>query len=410
MTTKHLDLFGWIGGGAKFFPDFASAYFESMSGLTTTGATILPSIEDLPASLLFWRSMTHWLGGMGIILLGVAILPFLGIGGMQLFRAEVPGPSADKLRPRIAETAKSLWFVYLTLTALETVFLMFGGMSLFDAVCHAFATVATGGFSTKNISVEGFHSVYIEMVITFFMFLAGMNFALHFFWMKGKFKPLWKNEELRFYSFVFVVWTVAMGVTLHLAGYYKSILQALRYTSFQTISLLTSTGFSSCNFELWQGVSTFAITWLVLLMFVGGCAGSTGGGVKCIRVWLLFKVASRELLRLIHPRVVRPIKVDGGAVSEDILFSVVGFVGLYLLCTGICTLALTYFNIDIVTSFTAVVSAVGNIGPGLGKVGPYDNYSFFPALGKWILIFCMLLGRLELYTVLILLVPSFWKR
>ncbi|MCB9641118.1 MAG: TrkH family potassium uptake protein [Myxococcales bacterium] len=396
--------------GAKYFPDFTAAYFESMSGLTTTGSTILPSIEDLPKSLLLWRSLTHWLGGMGIILLGIAILPFLGIGGMQLYRAEVPGPTADKLSPRIAETAKSLWIIYIMLTAVETLFLMFGGMSLFDAVCHSFATVATGGFSTRNISVEAYRSVYIEVVITVFMALAGMNFALHFFALRGELKKVWKNEEFRFYAFVIALWSVMIAWSLQAKGAYKSFWEGLRYSSFQVVSLLTSTGFSSCDFDVWRKHSSFAVFWVVLLMFIGGCAGSTGGGIKCVRIWLLMKAAYRELVRLIHPRMVKPVKIDGRAVPEEVLSSVAGFFALFLFVMGVSTLALTWYGMNLLSAFTAVAACIGNIGPGFDAVGPYQNFGFMPIGAKWILIFCMLLGRLELYTVLILFVPQFWRK
>lgn len=405
-------------GGARFFPNLTAAYFEAMSGLTTTGSTILPSIEDLPKSFLFWRCLTHWLGGMGIILLGIAILPLLGIGGMQLFRAEVPGPTTDKLRPRIKETAKSLWIVYILLTFFETIFLYFGGLSFFDSVCHSFSTIATGGFSTLNKSVEGFQSVYVEMVITVFMIFAGMNFALHYFSLRGDLKKIWKNAEFRFYSGVIVFWTFGIALVLYTSGYYSGIFTSLRYSVFQVVSIVTSTGFSSWNFDDWwidaahKGLhaSLFSVSWLVLLMFIGGCAGSTGGGVKCLRIMLLIKMAYREMMRLLHPRMVNPIKVDNQGVADSVLFAISGFFILYLTLTGICTLLLTTYNIDFVSAFTAVAASIGNIGPGLAKVGPYQNYAFIPIPGQWLLIFCMLLGRLEIYTVLIILMPHFWKR
>ncbi len=402
--------YGVFGGGAKHFPDFTAAYFESISGLTTTGSTILPSVEDLPRSLLFWRAMTHWLGGMGIILLGIAILPFLGIGGMQLYRAEVPGPTADKLSPRITETAKSLWIIYILLTGLQTLFLCFGGMSIFDAVCHSFATVATGGFSTRNISIEAYQSVYIEVVVTVFMVAAGMNFALHFFALRGDLKKIFKNEEFRFYVFVIVLWTVMIAWALYAKGVYKSFSQGVRYASFQVVSVLTSTGFSSCDFDVWRKQSSFAAFWVVLLMFIGGCAGSTGGGVKCVRIWLLMKAAHRELVRLIHPRMVKPVKIDGHAVPEEVLSSIAGFFALFLFLMGLCTLILTWYGLSLLSAFTAVAACLGNIGPGFELVGPYQNFGFLPFGAKWILIFCMLLGRLELYTVLILFVPQFWQK
>lgn len=415
-------LYGMIGpwppGKPSPFPNLTLAYFESISGLTTTGSTILPYIDPLPRSILLWRSVTHWLGGMGIILLGVAILPFLGIGGMQLYRAEVPGPTADKLSPRIAETAKSLWLIYILLTLVEAVLLWICGMTLFDAICHSFATIATGGFSTKGISVEAFHSVYIEGVITFFMFLAGVNFAMHFFWLRGDFRPVWKNEELRFYCAVIAIWTFAIAFSLRMSQYYSDFFHALRVSAFQVVSLVTSTGFSSVNFDDWRvdavnhgaHASNHAVFWVIMLFFIGGCAGSTGGGVKCVRVWLMLKAAYRELIRLIHPRMVRPITLSGQVVPEQVLSSVVGFFALYTVLIGVCTLLLTAFQLDLLSAFTAVAACVGNVGPGFAKVGPYQNFASLHPVAQWILIFCMLLGRLELYTVLILLVPAFWRK
>lgn len=413
--------FGWwfpTVGGKSQFPTFAMAYFESMSGLTTTGATILTNIEALPKSILFWRCLSHWLGGMGIILLGVAILPFLGVGGMQLFRAEVPGPTADKLRPRVAETAKTLWLVYLLLTAIQAVLLFVGGMSVFDAVCHSFSTLATGGFSTRGISVEAYNSVYFEMVIVFFMILAGMNFALHFAWLRGNFKSLWKDEELRFYGIVIFLWSTGIAFALTVSGYYKSFLTALRYSSFQVVSLLTSTGFSSCNFDDWwihkagsgAHASVPAIFMVLMLFFIGGSAGSTGGGIKCIRIWLLIKTAYREFVRLIHPKMIRPIKINDQVVPENIINSVIGFFVLFLGTTVVCSLVMTMYGLDLISAFTSVAACIGNIGPGLLKVGPYQNFATIPQPGQWLLIFCMLLGRLEIYTVLILLLPAFWRR
>lgn len=411
--------YGWWMSGAKSqFPTFAMAYFESMSGLTTTGATVLVDIEALPKSILFWRCLTHWLGGMGIILLGVAILPLLGVGGMQLYRAEVPGPTADKLRPRIAETAKSLWLVYVLLTVVQTCLLMLGGMNLFESICHSFSTLATGGFSTRGISVEAYQSVYIEMVIVFFMILAGMNFALHFAWLRGDFKSVWKDEELRFYGVIIILWSTAIAYALTSSGYYKNFLIALRYSVFQVVSILTSTGFSSCNFDDWwihaagKGIhaSIPAIFMLSMLFLIGGSAGSTGGGIKCIRIWLLLKTAYREFVRLVHPNVVRPIKVNGRVVPENVITSIVGFSVVYLVFWIVSALLLTIFQMDMISAFMAVGACIGNIGPGLLKVGPYENFSKIPQAGQWLLIFCMLLGRLEIYTVLVLLIPTFWRR
>lgn len=410
---------GWMPHppGKSPFPNFTMAYYESMSGLTTTGATILNDIEALPRSMLFWRCMSHWLGGMGILLLGVAILPFLGVGGMELYKAEVPGPTKDKLRPRVAQTAKSLWFIYFLLTVVQMVFLKAGGMSMFDSICHAFSTIATGGFSTRGISVEAYNSVYFEMVIVFFMFLAGTNFALHYAWMKGDFKSLYRDEEFRFYGMAILLFSIGIAYALTISGYYKGFFTAMRYAVFQVVAIITSTGFSSCNFDDWwihaagngAHASIPAIFLLLTLFFLGGSAGSTGGGVKCIRIYLLFKTAYREFIRLIHPNVVRPIKLNGRVVPEGVITSIIGFFILYLVIIVAFSFCMTLFGLDLLSSFTAVASSIGNIGPGVLKVGPYKNFSGIPELGQWILIFCMLLGRLEIYTVLVLLLPSFWR-
>jgi trk system potassium uptake protein TrkH len=299
-------LFGalpFLFSGAMSSP--IDACFETMSGFTTTGATILPALEHLPQSILFWRALTHWLGGMGIIVMSLAILPMLGVGGMQLFKAEVPGPTADRLKPRIQDTTKLLWGVYVLLTAVETVLLMFGGMSFFDALCHAFATLATGGFSTRNASIGAYDSAYIDWVITFFMFLAGVNFSLHYHALRGRLREFWRNEEFRFYL------TITLGVTgllviLNQGRVYASFLDNLRYSAFQTTSILTTTGFGTANYETWPVLAQYL---LVFLMFIGGCAGSTGGGMKVARILLLFKHAQVQLYRLIHPRAVRLVKL-----------------------------------------------------------------------------------------------------
>jgi trk system potassium uptake protein TrkH len=398
--------FGALPFALGGFPSFTDAFFESVSGFTTTGASILTNIEALPKGLLFWRSLTHWLGGMGIIVLTIAILPFLGVGGMQLYKAEVPGPVADKLQPRIKDTAMSLWKVYVLFTVAQVLLLMFGGMNLFESICHAFGTMATGGFSTRNTSIAAYDSAYIDGVITFFMLVAGVNFALHFQLFRGRPLTVWRDPEFRFFVILVLVLTAVVTFSIQSSSY-SSWPEALRFGSFQVASILTTTGYATADYELWlplpQGV-------LLLCMFIGGCAGSTAGGIKCMRVMLLFKHAYRELFRLVHPRAVLPLKFGPKLVKEEVLTSIWGFFVLFIVLFVLSALALAAMGVDVLTSFAAVVACIGNIGPGLGEVGPVDNYAAIPTLGKWVLSFCMLLGRLEIYTVLVLFVPEFWRK
>jgi trk system potassium uptake protein TrkH len=353
-----------------------------------------------------WRSLTHWLGGMGIIVLALAILPFLGVGGMQLYKSEVPGPTPDKLKPRIKDTAMLLWKVYVLLTAVQTVLLMFGGMDLFEALCHTFGTMATGGFSTKNASIAFYDSVYIQTVITVFMLIAGANFTLHYHLLRGRPMVFWKDPEFRFYIGVFALFT-ALSTASVLGVNYDSLSEAVRYCSFQVASIMTTTGYATADYELWTPLPQAL---LLMLMFLGGSAGSTGGGMKCMRIILLMKHTSRELFRLVHPRAVTSIKLGGKTVSPDVMASVWGFFLLYLGLFIVSSFIMAALGVDVVTSFASVAACIGNIGPGLGGVGPTDNYAHIPWLGKWLLIFCMLLGRLEIYTVIILLVPEFWRK
>jgi trk system potassium uptake protein TrkH len=391
---------------AGVLPSFVEAYFESTSGFTTTGATVLGAIEGVPRGILFWRSLTHWLGGMGIIVLSIAILPFLGVGGMQLFKAEVPGPVADKLKPRIAETAKILWQVYMLISGTETLLLMAGGMNFFEALCHTFGTMATGGFSTRNISIGSYDRAYFDGLITVFMILAGTNFALHYQALTGELRAFYRNSEVRFY------WATLAGamflVTLILRiQVYDTLASAFRYASFQVTSIMTTTGYTTADFEKWPSFVQYT---LVLLMFIGGSAGSTGGGLKCVRILLLLKQGRRELSRLIHPHGVIPVRLGGKVVSEEIIQSIWGFFFLFILVFVLTSVVMSLLGLDIITAFVSVAATINNIGPGLGAVGPTDNYTSIPLIGKWILIFCMLIGRLELYTVIVLLVPEFWKR
>jgi trk system potassium uptake protein TrkH len=387
-------------------PSFTDCLFETMSGFTTTGASILDNIEGLPHGLLFWRSLTHWLGGMGIILLSLAVLPFLGVGGMQLYKAEVPGPTPDKLRPRIKDTALILWTVYLLFTVLETILLYAGGMDVFNALCHTFGTVATGGFSPKNASIGHYSSVYIHVVITVFMFLAGTNFALHYKLLQGSPGSYLKSSEFKYYLalilLVIAVLTLSVGSsTGEGAGY------SLRHGAFQAVSILTTTGYVTADYELW---APLAQVLLLICMFSGGMAGSTSGGIKTMRTLLLAKHNFRELKKLVHPRAVIPLKLDGRPVPENVLGGIWGFFLLFLLLMILAALVLAGLGVDPLTSFAAAIACIGNIGPGLGGVGPADNYAGLPLAAKWVLTFCMLLGRLEIYTVIILITPDFWRK
>ncbi len=411
---------GGATGLGRELCSFTNCYFESVSGFTTTGATILEGglwrttkgRDGLPHGLLFWRSTTHWLGGMGIVVLGIAILPLLGIGGMQMFKAEVPGPVKDKLSPRITETAKVLWAVYFLLTVGEVLLLLPSGMGVYHAVNHAFATLATGGFSTLATSVEGFGSAYVEGVITLFMFLAGVNFTLHIAWMSRR--DPWaflRDGELRTYAIV--TGLLLLGATLSLTasgGPGWGLGKSFRYASFQVVSIVTTTGFASTDFELWEVLAPFAAFMLLVAMFTGGSAGSTGGGMKMVRVLLVLKAGLRELKQLVHPRAVLPLRYNGRVVGEDIIRAVMGFVVLYMALFVAAAVAISLLGYDMKTSLGASIACIGNIGPGWGAVGAADNYNHFPAAGKWVLIFSMLAGRLEIYTVLLLFVPWFWRR
>jgi trk system potassium uptake protein TrkH len=391
---------------ASGFESFVDAVFESVSGFTTTGASILTNIEAVSKGLLFWRSFIQWLGGMGIIVLSVAILPFLGVGGMQLYKAEVPSPVPDKLKPRIRDTAMILWKVYLLISLAQTVLLLLGGMSLYDALCHTFTTMPTGGFSTKNASIAHYDSVYFDGVFIFFMLLAGINFSLHYQLLKGKPLAFWRDSECRFFLGTVLLLTIVVSINLY-GSVYATIGNALRYGTFQVVSIITTTGFATADYEKWPAMSQLI---LLMCMFIGASAGSTGGGMKCLRIMLCFKYCYRELFCLIHPRAVSQIKIGGKSVPDDVMRSVVGFVVLYMGLFALSTVALAGLGVDYRTSFAAIAASIGNIGPGFGMVGPVENYAHIPHLGKWLLIWCMLLGRLEIFTVIILVVPEFWRK
>lgn len=405
---------GWVAIGAFGALPFSlgiglkpvDAVFEAVSGFTTTGSSILTDIETVPKGLLFWRSQTQWLGGMGIIVLSIAILPFLKLGGMQLYKAEVPSPVPDRLRPHIRDTAKVLWKVYAAFTLLQVLLLMVGGMDLFDAFCHAFTTMPTGGYSNWNASIARFDSLYIDVVVIVFMLLAGINFSLHYLMVKGQPLAFWRDSECRFFLALVLVLTAVVAWDIH-GTVYASLGQALRYACFQVVSIVTTTGYATADYELWPGASQLV---LLLCMFIGASAGSTGGGMKCLRVIVALKYCYRELFLLLHPHAVSRIKLSGKPVSEDVVRSVIGFLALYvgIFAAGILLVALT--GVDFTTSIAAVAATLGNVGPGFGTVGPTENFAHIPEAAKWILIWCMLLGRLEIYTVLILIVPEFYRK
>ena len=404
---------------------YTDAFFETMSGFSTTGATVFggggnPAIEDVSHAILFWRSLTHWLGGMGIIVLTLAILPLLGVGGMQLYKAEVPGPSTDKLTPRVQETAKRLWLIYVGITVAEVLALL-PAMTFFDAVNHAFATMATGGFSTRNASVGAFQSTYVEGVIALFMLLAGTNFALHYRLLRGRTMTVFRDTELRVYlGFVFIasllislaLWTPAQEF-VHSAEVaasrvtYDHFLDALRMGTFQAISIITTTGFGTADYLLWPPLAAGVI---FLCFFIGGMGGSTGGGVKVIRHVLLFKNSFKEVNQLIHPQAVIPIRLGQRIVSQEVMRNVLSFMVLYLGLIGLGTFMMALFGLDVQTAFGAAISSVGNVGPAFGGLGPTENYASLTDAAKWTLSLLMLAGRLEIFTIVILFVPAFWKR
>ncbi|SDQ30812.1 TrkH family potassium uptake protein [Flagellimonas zhangzhouensis] len=419
--------FGWIimsiSGMLPYLfsgsiPSITDAFFETMSGYTTTGASILDDIEGLPSGILLWRSLTHWIGGMGIIVLAIAILPLLGIGGMQLFAAEAPGPAGDKLHPRITDTAKRLWFIYFGYTVLETVLLKFAGMSFFDAINHALATMSTGGFSTKNASVAYWNDQpVIQYIIILFMFLAGSNFVLSYFALTKRIQRVLKDEEFKYY-FGFVV---IFAILSTLGVYYKAEVpvsdfhpmvwgeaeSAFRHSLFQVVAVITTTGFVTADFTSW---TPFLTVFFFGLMFLGGSAGSTAGGIKVMRHLIIIKNGILEFKRTLHPNAVIPVRYNQKTVSEHIVYNVIAFFVLYMLLFIIGSLVLGLLGLDFVSAVGGSASSLGNVGPALGSLNPVSNYNSLPPIGKWWCSFLMLLGRLELFTVLIVLTPYFWKK
>ncbi|MEM8939776.1 MAG: potassium transporter TrkG [Bacteroidota bacterium] len=387
-------------------PDITNAFFETLSGFSTTGASVLTDIESVDKGVLFWRSLTQWIGGMGIIVLTVAILPLLGIGGMQLFVAEAPGISPDKLAPRIKETAKRLWIIYCGLTISELILLLIGGMTFYDAINHSLTTMATGGFSTKNASIAHYHDPFIQYVIIFFMFLAGTNFTMTYFGLHGQFKKVLRNEEFRFYLIFSAFVSVMIGLIIFSLGH-DTLEKSIRDALFQVVSVVTTTGFVTHDYTSWTSLITVLF---FLLMFAGGSAGSTAGGVKLVRHILLVKNSLQELKRILHPSAIIPVRFNGKAVNRDITFNVLAFIMIYILVVCFGAMAVSAFGLDFNTSLGAVATTLGNIGPGIGDVGPVDNFAHLPLGVKWILSFLMLVGRLELFTVLILFTPYFWRK
>jgi trk/ktr system potassium uptake protein len=387
-------------------PDLTSAFFETISGFTTTGASVLADIESTPHGILLWRSLTQWIGGMGIIVLAVAILPILGIGGMQLFVAEAPGISPDKLKPRIKDTAKRLWIIYVGLTGLEAILLMFGGMTFFDAINHSLTTMATGGFSTKNASIAYYTSPYIQYVITIFMILAGTSFTLTYFMLKRQFQNVFSNEEFVTYMVFLLSATILVTGFVHISSD-QSFETSFRETLFQVVSIVTTTGFVSEDYTSWTPLITMVF---FALMFIGGSAGSTAGGIKIVRHIILFKNSFLEMKRQLHPSAVLPVRLNHKAINQEITFNVLAFIIIYFLIFAVGSISMAWVGLDFDGALGSVATSLGNIGPGIGSVGPMDNFAHIPATGKWILSFMMLLGRLELFTLLILFTPYFWKR
>lgn len=419
--------FGWIfmslGGTLPYLfsgaiPSFTNAFFETMSGYTTTGSSILNEIEIIPKGVLFWRSLTHWIGGMGIIVLAIAILPLLGIGGMQLFTAEAPGPNTDKLHPRITDTAKRLWLIYVGYTVAETILLKLAGMDLFDSMNHALSTLSTGGFSTKNASVAYWNDQpIIQYIIILFMFLAGTNFVLSYFGFKGKIQKILKDEEFKYYSLFTVIFTVIAALIIYFQAnvslstidhpmVWGEAESAFRHALFQVLAVITTTGFVSADFTMW---TPFLTVVFFGLMFLGGSAGSTAGGIKVVRHLITIRNGILEFKRTLHPNAILPVRYNTKTVSKEIVFNVLAFFILYMLSFIIGALVLGALGLDFETAIGGAASSLGNVGPAFGGLSPVNNFNALPDFGKWWCSFLMLIGRLELFTVLILMTPFFWR-
>jgi trk system potassium uptake protein TrkH len=418
LTLSLTGMLPYLFSGS--IPSVTNAFFETLSGYSTTGSSILMDIESMPKGILFWRSATHWIGGMGIIVLTIAILPLLGIGGMQLFMAEAPGPSADKLHPRITDTAKRLWLIYVTLTFAEFFLLKIAGMSWFDAINHAMATVSTGGFSTKTASLAHWnHLPLVQYIVIAFMLIAGTNFVLTYFALKGKIKKVIQSEEFRYYIFGILGVTAIIAVIIlffrdeslvttvahpEVLGQTES---AIRHALFQVVSVVTTTGFVTADFTMW---SFFATGIFFALFFVGGSAGSTSGGIKVVRHIVMLKNSFLEFKKSLHPNAIIPVRYDGKAVGQNIVFNILSFFVIYMLIFVIASVILTFLGLDFVSAIGATASSLGNIGPAIGSVSPVNNFAHLSGAAKWFCSFLMLIGRLELFTVLILFTPFFWRK
>ncbi len=418
LTLSITGMLPYLFTGA--IPNLTNAFFETLSGYSTTGSTILTNIESLPKGILFWRSATHWIGGMGIIVLTIAILPLLGIGGMQLFMAEAPGPSTDKLHPRISDTAKRLWLIYVVLTLTEFLLLKVAGMTWFDAINHAMATMSTGGFSTKNDSLAHYNAMpLVQYIVIAFMFIAGTNFVLTYFALKGKVRKIFQSEEFKYYFFGTILLTALIAIliifyqdpnlvtSIEHPMVYGKVESAIRHSLFQVTSVLTTTGFVTADFTMW---SFFATGIFFSLFFVGGSAGSTSGGVKIVRHIVMLKSSFLEFKKALHPNAIIPVRYDDKTVNQSIVYNIISFFIIYMFIFIVSSVILTFFGLDFLSALGAAASSIGNIGPAIGSVSPVDNYAHLSNGAKWFCSFLMLIGRLELFTVLILFSPFFWRK
>lgn len=387
-------------------PTYIDAVFETVSGFTTTGATVIANVEILPKGILFWRSFTHWIGGMGILVFTLALLPALGIGGFQIFKAESPGPVAGKMAPRIKDTAKILYLTYVAITIIQVLLLKIGGMSIFESFVYTFGTVGTGGFAIKNASIGAYNSTYIHLVIGMFMLFSGINFSLYYSFVQGRIKDIFRDEELRLYLLIIFIGVLAIGVNLYM-NIYDKIGLSFRDAFFQVSSIITTTGYSTANFDIWP---SFSKAILLILMFIGGSAGSTAGGMKVIRILILFKLIKREILKIFHPRAVIPIKLNGKVMPNETVAGINSFMSLYLVIFALSSILLTLEGVDLVSAFSSVAATLGNIGPGLGFVGPTNTFNGYSQIAKVFLSGLMLLGRLELFTIIALLAPRNWRK
>ena len=391
---------------SKSIPSFIDAFFETVSGFTTTGASILKEVESLPKGILFWRSFTQWIGGMGFLIFILALIPSLGFNTIHLLKAESPGPTPGKIVPKIKETAEILYIIYFVLTLIQTILLKIAGLSWYDATLHAVGTAGTGGFSNMNSSVAAFTNPVVEWIITIFMLLFGVNFALYFQILKGNIRNVFKSEELRYY--ILIVCISIVFITINIINPNNGdIAESVRQSSFQVASVITSTGYATSDFNLWPTISKII---LILLMFIGAMAGSTGGGIKTVRILIMIKAIKREINKLLHPKRIKSVKIDGKVIEEETISGVFLFIGAYIIISLIAMFIVALDGFDIVTTSTSVIATISNIGPGLEKVGPTGNFSSFSSLSKIVLSFCMLAGRLEIYPMLIMFSPSIWRK